>query len=253
MYDIDFLPDRYRRETASRQIKLWQLGVILLFGSAISATSIWQWQVRAHVEQQLSKVTAQHESATDKSDQLSRLTGQLRTARNRAKLYAFLQHPWPRSRVLAEITGAVPENITLRELRISSEAKPSVAAAPRSRLRKRETKQPEDSQITSTERDLQQLREQLDARQTIVMISGWSKDLHSPHQLVGRLAARRIFASVELRSIESIEDDPLGMAARFQAVAALRSGLEKNESAPTDLPTRGPDKLATVRPVPWER
>ena len=73
MQEVNFLPQRYHEEAAKRQGNLWHLLVIVLFGSIISSTALFQFAVRKRVAVQLAEVAPQHYAATQTIAELYQL------------------------------------------------------------------------------------------------------------------------------------------------------------------------------------
>src|SRR5688500_5808847 len=113
MKDIDFLPARYREQYSQRRAQLWRLTVLALFVAGVGATAAGQYTLRRSARQHLEAVNPQHSAARAKSDQHTQLQQQLKDVQATTQLYAYLQHPWPRTQILAEVAERLPATLTL--------------------------------------------------------------------------------------------------------------------------------------------
>ncbi|MGC3971073.1 MAG: hypothetical protein QM775_28175 [Pirellulales bacterium] len=146
-----------------------------------------------------------------------------------AALLTHLRHPWPRSRVLDELTVPLPDEVSLvrielrgvpRELVRSGEAAASADSA--------EQKKP------SIETDLAALREQSEREEVVIALEGTTIDQSVLHIYLQSLAVSPLVATAELTQVEATPAgnqlvDSASTAAgsrsdRFTAVIKLRPG-----------------------------
>src|SRR5690349_13581296 len=113
MKNIDFLPNAYRERNALRNARAWWGVVVLVFGTVILATASVQVTWRRAVERELESLHDDYFAATQRDLELTRLQKQVQGASEAAALYTYLQHPWPRSQLLAAIARPLPEAVHL--------------------------------------------------------------------------------------------------------------------------------------------
>src|SRR6185436_352447 len=133
MKSIDFLPEIYRQREALRRARIWWAVVVMIFGGAIGASSLAQAWLRHGLVQQLDALAAEFAAAQTQVQELSSLQSQNVRAGHEASLYTFLENPWPRTQLLAEVVRPLPETIRLTRIAILEEeqAKTAIHVGPR--------------------------------------------------------------------------------------------------------------------------
>jgi len=195
MKNIDFLPESYRRRRMQRRAYAWEIGVIALFGAVVGVTATVQFIDRWRVGSQLTALDGGFQRALETQATYQGLQAQLATASEAAGLYAYLEHPWPRTQVLRAILGCMPPNFTLSDLHITYEALPTTPApAP---------DEAELKKLSPARRDLDRLRRDADRRATIVWIEGLTDDAANVYQFAHKLGLTPPFASVKLETVEN--------------------------------------------------
>src|SRR5438552_16857410 len=121
MKTIDFLPDIYRQREALRRARIWWALVVLIFGLAISASAAAQVWLRRGLNAQLEDLAVPYTSAHAQAQELSVLQAQIARAAQEANVYTYLETPWPRTQILAEIVRPLPDNIRLTQIHIGEE------------------------------------------------------------------------------------------------------------------------------------
>jgi hypothetical protein len=242
MKDIDFLPARYREQNAQRRVQLWRVSVLALFVAGVGATAAGQYTFRRAARQHLEAVSPQHSAARAKSEQHTQLQQQLKEVQATTQLYAYLQHPWPRTQIFAEVAERLPPTLTLSELRLLQEAvaveSNEVRRARRPRGREG-TDEESKEKLPAAVRDLKRLREEHDAARTIVEVSGQTHDIAALHAYLGKLSESPLFARCELSSLEALTEGKTPAdstrQSRFKLRLALRPGYGQPGS-PTVAP-----------------
>ena len=118
MTNIDFLPARYKEQHATRRKHAWRLVVVCLFGSSVVLAALFQNTLHRTISAQLEASVQQYGDAESRRAKLTTLQADLRLARHEAELYTYLQHPWPRSQILAAIADPLPEGIAVRMISV---------------------------------------------------------------------------------------------------------------------------------------
>lgn len=223
MQDLDFLPLQYRQKHAWRQSQPWRIVVVAIFLMLLVAAAFSQHSRQSRAEQELANTVPQYELVIAQNRQLSRIHSRLQAAEERAELFTYLRHPWPRTRVLVALLSPLPQEISFEELRIRR-GEPQSRAASRGQSRM-ELSAEEDLSATlpPAVRDLRRLRDEWDKMKTIVSISGTTRDSAAVHRYLGQLGKSDLFDKVELDSMEEAEDAPADQS-RFQATLVVRSG-----------------------------
>jgi Tfp pilus assembly protein PilN len=224
MKNIDFLPESYRQRKALRRARLWWGIVVVIFGTAIGSAAFAQQLQKRAIQRELKAILPQYAAAQARVQELTRLQAQIAAASRAARLVTWLENPWPRSQILAEIVRPLPEGIRLTEIRIleeSVERREQVQVGPRRRGPKAEEEGPK---LSPAESDLAQLRQEAGGKQTVVQVAGTTADVSRMHAFIQDLTKSKLFADVHLASIET----PTAAASERQTTFSLRILVKPN-------------------------
>jgi hypothetical protein len=255
MQTIDFLPQVYRERNDLRKARTWWAVVLMVFGTVVVSTASIQYTWRRTVVRQLDDLGPRYAAAMLRDAELARLQTQIQAVSDAAGLYTYLQHPWPRTQLLAAVVAPVPKSIRLTDVLLTSEVtvqttsdEASVASRrARGRAEKNEKREPPARQ------DLARLRDECDTQQTVVHITGTATDVQELHVYVGELGKSPLVASALLKSIEAIPQEP-GASPKIQFRVQMvvrpgygqRGGPEPKAAAPVarEMPRENPRYLA---------
>lgn len=204
MHSIDFLPVGYRQSHARRRAQPWQVIVVALFATLIGGSATGQWYAGRHTAGELAAIEPLYARALAQTAELQKLQGDLELARASADLYAYLRHPWPRTRIVDALLAPLPECIAFEELEVSQErlANATTTVAPVDPM----ALERELTILPPARRDLRKFQEEFDARQTVVSLSGSTDEISTLHAYLGKLAGAGLFSRVGLPQIESSND-----------------------------------------------
>lgn len=203
--EIDFLPVAYLEAGVHRKNITLRLVIVGAFAAMLVFALLFQQHIRRRAEAQLADLLPEYERAMADSKQLSELQGRVKTAEKQAELYAYLQHPWPRSRIVSALADLLPEEIELERIDVVREPiagaveqnHPAAASQPGAALPK----------VEPAEHDLSMLRDEWDKSQVVVNIIGITEDPGSLHHYLERLGQVPLFRRVDLNSEERIPGD----------------------------------------------
>ena len=207
MKNIDFLPNAYRERNAFRNARAWWGVVVLIFGTVILATASVQFTWRRSAERELASLQDDYFAATQRDLELARLQKQIQGASEAAALYTYLQHPWPRSQVLAAIAGPLPDSVHLYAIHVREELLPVVAPTGNSSGKRRTGGEAEGPKLSPEQQDLATLRQECDSRQTVVELDGMTDDVQMLHRYVAELGKSPLVAAANLKSLEAVSTD----------------------------------------------
>ena len=221
MKTIDFLPDIYRQREALRRARLWWGAVGLIFGGAIGASATAQLCLRHDLERQLDELAPQFTAAQAQVQELTALQTQITRAAHEANLYTYLDHPWPRTQLLAEVVSPLPDCVRLTQMHIGEEehARQTTAAGPRAN-------RPDEQAVTKAshpELDLMRLQDELDRRQATVELDGHTGDVSRLHAYVADVNRSPIIAAAHIKSLEAAVGNQPGRT-RFTLRLVVRPG-----------------------------
>ena len=224
--DIDFLPVHYREKKVQRQTNAWRVGVTVLMVGAIATALACQIGLRYQAECELAELNTRHAAAQGQTQHLADLQLQLKAVNERAGLYAYLQHPWPRTQICAAVIDGLPAQVTLQELRIWREtpaASNNANSPDRNRAKSRADEVAELAKLSAAARDLRKLRDELDKQQTVVSLSGVASDEVLMRSYLKHIAQNEWFSKVEWGPVEKSEGDPAHVA-KFSVRLIVRPG-----------------------------
>jgi hypothetical protein len=232
MQDIDFLPPKYREATAKRRTQYWRVVVVVAFFGLLGMALAGQFALHSGLEQELASVRVHYDQVLAKNQRLSTIEHGAVPIEADAQLCTYLRHPWPRTRIVEQLLGALPPTITLAKLEIDCErivnlgptATPGLSPADAAK---------EDEKRLPAERDLRRLREIDRSHENIVILEGVAQDVLALHAYLGKLASLGMFSAAEVTSIDSVEKST---ASRFRARLVVRPG-HGEPVAPAQAPT----------------
>lgn len=233
MKNIDFLPTKYRERYAARSavVKRWTT----VFGLAvvIAPLACYQYLVHHRVVTELVAIERDYADAVKQEARLKALKQDLELARSEAALLVYLNHPWPRTQVLAKIHEPLPEAVRLTSIRMLPEAVKSADegnALPRNRAARRANQQQEsniDDKRPAAEKDLAKLVLQAEQQDTIVTLTGITVDTTDLHKYVAKLRLSGMFVKSELKSLEAITAQDTGKSQKFEIRLVMADGHSK--------------------------
>lgn len=221
-HEVDFLPVQFRQHHARRR----DLSQCVLLSAAVlgllCAVAAWQAYSGRRARRELAEITPQYELAVRQGAELSKLQAELQVAQAEADLITYLDHPWPRSRLLTEVVDALPEAITLKDISIVRENGRSEVGAFMPQLDRR-TQEQEMAKLPPAARDLKALRELYDRSRMVIRLTGTTSDDAAPHRFVAALGKGPLFAEADLVSLEN-GGSPRDGKLEFAATVAVRPG-----------------------------
>ena len=177
MKNIDFLPDIYRERLVLRQDRIWWGIVVLIFSAAIGSTAGAQYLLKQSVQKQFDDLQPQYIAAQGQVKKLAQAQADTRTAGQWAGLITYLEQPWPRSQLVAEVIRPLPKTIRLTELIVAEEefVRPT-QEEPGPRRRNRPADQ-QSTKLAPALADLEELRKSHDNKRPVIEISGTVHDV----------------------------------------------------------------------------
>jgi hypothetical protein len=211
MHDVDFLPPKYRDLSARRNIKLSRFVVVGAIAVALVGAALMQLHMRRQLTAEIESVMPLHNTAELHSRDLKATQEQLDNKSKLAQLVTYLQHPWPRTQLLAAVIEPLPESMSLDQISISKLKLDVKKAATKTTRRKRKTKtraqaEAEADKLTPAQRDLKHLRMLSDASHTVIIVTGRTSDRAALYYYLARLGESDLIIKAELQSLETASD-----------------------------------------------
>lgn len=247
MHDIDFLPAQFSERRSRRQARPWRMFVVLALVALMAVAAVVQRGRRNVLEADLAAVEPSYQSATQQNRQLAAVQAKLQRLRSLAGLYTYLQHPWPRTQLLAGVLEPLPEDVTFDRVQIVRERPLVQATTERQSSGTNPLEEEQLAKLPPPERDLKKLRGECDAMRTVVHLAGTTADSASLHRYLGELGKNGLFVKAELNSLESVPGKTTSLM-RFQATVSVRPGYGQ-PGGPTSAPQpKRDDRLAAALP-----
>lgn len=246
MKSIDFLPDIYRKREALRIARVWWAIVVLVFGGAIGSSSIAQVWLRYSLQKQFDELTPTYTAAQAQVRELADLQAQIVKSAQEASLFTYLEHPWPRTQLLAEIVRPLPDVIRMNQLYIREEELPR--EAPQAGPRRQTPEEEAAARLQHAEQDLTRLQEETDHRQTVMELDGQTTNVARLHEYLGELSRSPLIEAANIKSLEAAPEHQRGQT-QFTLRLVVRPGFgqrgNEGPGATSALPspnmqTRGP-------------
>jgi hypothetical protein len=221
--NIDFLPEIYRQRRVLRHARLWWVGVAMLFSVSIGGVASTQWFFLRGLRIQLQRVEPQFLLAQEQKAEMARVEAAVKQAEELAALYLYLEHPWPRTQLLAAVAAPLPRSIQLIELHVVEESAAASGEQPAGPdANTRGTTGGKESPSAKT--DLEGLRGVHDRQTTILELSGRASNIKELHDYVDLLAKSPLVAAANLKGLESGGEGNTPGASKFHLRIAIRPG-----------------------------
>jgi Tfp pilus assembly protein PilN len=231
--NIDFLPEIYRQRQSLRSARLCWMGVAMLFGLAIAGAESCQWYFRRALAAKLKGVEPQYAGARNRRAEIQQLEESTARADELAALYLYLEHPWPRTQLLAAVARPLPPSVHLTELRILAQADAAPLGRGTDENTVRSTGENEKSKQPTAKSVLALLRGEHDRQKVILELSGQAANSQELHEYVDALAKSPLIASASLKGLESEGEALETGVSKFQIRAVVRPG-HGQPGAPTE-------------------
>ncbi len=226
MSSVDFLPNDYHRQAADRRWQLWLAILLAIFAGVVGIVTALQHLERRSVQRRHDIVRIPFEQANAANERLAELKAQLAESSDVAEFYTYLQHPWPRTQILAALIENLPPEVTLSEVTILREQPEDDLNVQRGRRRPATVQKDDekDPKPPSLRQILKQLRSEIDRAHTIVRVRGIATDNPTLHRSIADLSNSRLFTKVDLESLDSLQDDLTPGASTFEIRLELLPG-----------------------------
>jgi len=223
MSSIDFLPTQYHQRHARRRAQPWRVVVMAAFVALLSGAAASQYMDKRRAEKKLANIVPQYDLAVSQNKQLAEVQARLKKDQGKAGLYTYLRHPWPKTQLMAAVIGPLPEKITLDRLHVARQAVQKERSMRRRSRAERSAEDEEIAKLSPVARDLKRFRDEFDNAETVVRISGTTRDSSLLHGYLGELGTSILFSKAELDSIESVDSKSAGQL-QFLATLVVRPG-----------------------------
>jgi hypothetical protein len=216
MKNIDFMLDSYRHQVQGRRSRWWQMVIVCTFTGLFLVCFSWQSTLLYKVQQKSQEAGQRHMAAIALQQEHKRLQEQLAQLNDVAELYDFLEHPWPRTQVMRQLTSNLPNDMAFRYVGITAK----VADRP---IAKTETSTDAHAKPSTARQDLNLLQNEVANRQLWVSITGETSDSTLVHTYAYDLSKCPLFEDVKLESVENSGEETLSRVT-FRLRAMLKPG-----------------------------
>ena len=224
MKNIDFLPDVYRQRRILRHARHCWMAVAMLFGLAIAGAASGQWYFRCSLAAQLQVVEPQLAISQQRQAEITQLEESQKRTEELAALYLYLEHPWPRTQLLAAVARSLPPSIQLTDLRMLEQADSGTVARGEGGDTNRSIGEGEKAEKPTPTSVLSMLRAEHDRQVLILELSGQAANSKELHEFVDSLAKSPLIASASLKGLEAGGEAMEKGASKFHVRAVVRPG-----------------------------
>jgi hypothetical protein len=157
------------------------------------------------------------------------LQSQIALASHEAGLFTYLDHPWPRTQILAHLIQTLPPAIEITQIHLTEQdnARPQAPQAP---ARSRPGGDDTGGRLLPAEQDLRKLRAEVDRRQTVAEIAGTTSDVAELHQYVADLNRSPLVAFAQIKLIDAAAKDAREPRTRFGLRVQIQTGHGQSSS-----------------------
>lgn len=220
MQDIDFLPSDFKRRRSSRHGRPWQ---IIVVGTAIGlllVVAVGQSHALTQIKGRLTEIEPERRVLDARLTQLADLRKRLADTEARAQLLSYMNHPWPKTQLLAVTLRSLPDAVLFRRIRIASENLPSQLVKRAST----EAAEEDTTKLAPAVRDMRLLQQECDSSVVAITVEGMTADGIELHRYLDRLNRVPLLDKVTLHSLDSNADDSEAKF-RFEARLTVRPGF----------------------------
>ncbi len=221
MYQIDFLPEEYRHRRAACRQQWYRMLVLAMAAGVLVLASFIQHFRKVYLQEQLDLIEPVHSALNAQNQYLNTLQKHLQSARSMAELLCYLEHPWPRTQIVAQLFEPLPHPLMLQQLAIDRQTPENQSPQ---RPLSRSEQEAEKTRLTAMlppARDLHRLRQECDPVQTVVRLTGFTLDVEALHHYLAALEKVDLFTKVQLLNLERTGDQE---GLRFQVKLVVRPG-----------------------------
>jgi Tfp pilus assembly protein PilN len=222
--NIDFLPELYHHQRVLGRSRLYWMGVAMLFALAIAGTASSQWLLKRALDAQVSFVEPKYVIAQQRQAEIAKLMENRKRAEELAALYMYLEHPWPRTQLLAAIAQPLTPSIHLTSLNLIEQMEATPVARGEEKDTNYSNAESVKSELVTPHSVLARLRSEHDHQRTVLELSGEFANAKELHAYVDSLARSPLFASASLKGLESGSEDPAKKTSRFNIRVVVRPG-----------------------------
>ncbi len=211
---LDFLPQEYRQRRR-RLRRRWQQAALAVGVLGLAAVSVlweqWRWR---QLDRAVEQARGQLRVCQQEAQVLQEHCHKLHQLQAQAALCALLERGWSRSRTLAFLLHALPEEVRLVRVEFFYQKDTSVPMPERPARSGRSARGAGKNDSAETEsdpvvEDLQQLRQEQQQRRLEVLIQGTAAGYEQVQRLMAQLRTISALERLQLLEVESDEEGRL--------------------------------------------
>ncbi|MBA2114974.1 hypothetical protein [Bremerella alba] len=216
--EIEFLPKKYREKQKSHNFQVSRLLLIVVIVAGMSSVLLYQLASLHSVKRQVAALDDQHEKVVQLMQEVDQRRGEVVVKRHHAKLLTFLDHPFPKSQIIAAIANPLPTEIAITRVQVTVEQVASTNAKPPSEKGK---KAPQGHPM---ELDLKQLIDEVKAHRCTVEVEGTTDDTSCLYTFLASLHQAEIIESAKIESIDPHQKTDGSEFSNFTAHVKVKRG-----------------------------
>lgn len=203
-HEIDFLPQVYREKSQLRQRKASRYGVVAVFVLLLGVATLWQFQLKRSAQQQVDELRPLVAQTESQSALLAAAQTNLSRVESEARLFSYLEHPWPTTQLFAAATADLPAGVTLTELRVEHPTDMLIAQTFDRRAVISEDEAAAEEQPAPV-RDLAEIRQTRGRLRPAIRLQGTTSSAAAIHQYIDLVANSPLIDRAELENLSAEE------------------------------------------------
>ncbi|MHC2066832.1 hypothetical protein ACYFX5_05135 [Bremerella sp. T1] len=195
-HEIEFLPKKYREKRKRDTSHISRLLLLVVVAAGMSVMLLYQLASLHSVNHQLAEVEEHHERVSKLMQEVELKRIEVAQKRHHANLLTFLDHPFPKSQVIATIANPLPVEITITRIQLAtpiSQVKNSRPATEKGKAA---------PQGHPMELDLKQLLGETSQRRCVIELEGTTDDTSCLYTFLAELHQADIVESAKIESID---------------------------------------------------
>lgn len=216
--EIEFLPKKYREKRKGHSFQVSRLLLTVVVVAGMAGVLFYQLAKLHAVNLQVAAIDSEHEKIMQLMQEVERRRMDVADKRHHAKLLTFLDHPYPKSQIIAAIANPLPTEITITRLQITVEQLATTGAKPPSEKGKQAPKG------HPMQLDLKQLIDDAKSHRCTVEVEGTTDDTSCLYTFLASLHQAEIIESAKIESIDPQQKSDGSEFSNFTAHVKVKRG-----------------------------
>ncbi|MEW4451309.1 hypothetical protein AB1L30_01360 [Bremerella sp. JC817] len=218
LHEIEFLPKKYREKRTRSSSNISRLVLAAVVVGVMVTVVIFQLAKLHTLNVQVASLDKQHERISQLMQEVDRKRAEVTALRHHANLLAFMDHPYPKSQVIASITNPLPADIVLTRIQLTTQqtGPPVVRGA-----KEKGSVEPKGDPLKG---DLEKLITELRNERCSIELEGTTRDSSLLYQFLADLHQSEVVESAKIESIDPQQNPDGSESSTFTAHVRIKRG-----------------------------